>query len=84
MSSAAAPSLIPEALPAVTVPSAFTTGLSLFKPSKVVEARGCSSVSTITGSPLRCGITTGMISWAKKPLACATAVRCWLSKENLS
>ncbi|EXG57613.1 beta-ketoadipyl CoA thiolase domain protein, partial [Acinetobacter baumannii 24860_10] len=31
---------MPEALPAVTVPSAFTTGLSLLKPSRVVDARG--------------------------------------------
>ena len=34
--SAAAPSLMPEALPAVTVPSALTTGLNLVKPSSVV------------------------------------------------
>ena len=81
---AAAPSLMPDAFPAVTVPSAFTTGLSLFSPSKVVEARGCSSVSITSASPLRCGIITGMISLTKKPLLCAAAVRCWLLNANLS
>ena len=67
ISTAAAPSLMPDAFPAVTVPSAVTTGFSFAKASKVVDARGCSSVSTTIGSPLRCGIFTGMISCVKKP-----------------
>ena len=44
--SAAAPSLTPDALPAVTVPSGRTIGFSLPSASSVV-ARGCSSLSTI-------------------------------------
>ena len=46
-----APSLIPEALPAVTVPSALKAGRNLANFSKLV-LRGCSSVSNTT-SPLR-------------------------------
>ncbi len=44
-SSAAAPSVIPEALPAVTVPPSRKTGLSLASESRVTPARGCSSRS---------------------------------------
>ncbi len=64
-----APSLTPEALPAVTVPSGFTIGLSFASASSVVS-RGCSSSAT-TVSPLRPGTVTGAISPAKKPRACA-------------
>ena len=42
--SAAEPSFTPEALPAVTVPSGFTTPLSFASASSVVSGRGCSSV----------------------------------------
>ena len=42
---AAAPSLRPEALPAVTVPSLEKAGLSFANTSAVVPARGYSSVS---------------------------------------
>ena len=42
--SAAAPSLTPEALPAVTLPSARTMPPSLASASSVVSGRGCSSV----------------------------------------
>ena len=41
---AAAPSLIPEALPAVTVPSFLKTGFNLDKASKFIPSRGCSSL----------------------------------------
>mmetsp|Transcript_9933 Transcript_9933/g.12392 ORF Transcript_9933/g.12392 Transcript_9933/m.12392 type:complete len:205 (+) Transcript_9933:1680-2294(+) len=51
--SAAAPSLIPEALAAVTVPSFLNAPLSLLSPAAVTPALGNSSVSKITGSPLR-------------------------------
>ena len=61
---AQAPSFTPLALPAVTVPSGRTTPLSLANASKLV-ARGCSSVSTTTGSPFFCGMVTGQISRAK-------------------
>ena len=50
--SAAAPSLMPEALPAVTVPSFENAGFSLASPSSVVPARIYSSASTAM-SPLR-------------------------------
>ena len=41
---AAAPSLMPEAFPAVTVPSFLKTGLSLDNASKVKPSLGCSSI----------------------------------------
>jgi len=47
-----APSLMPEALPAVTVPSGFHYTLQLGQGlSSVVSARGCSSTETRRGSP---------------------------------
>ena len=49
---AAAPSLIPEALAAVTVPSLSKAGRSLLMPSSVVPCFGYSSASTMI-SPLR-------------------------------
>lgn len=50
---AAAPSLIPEALPAVTLPSFLKAGFNLPKDAAVVPARGNSSVLNTKGSPLR-------------------------------
>jgi hypothetical protein len=61
-STAAAPSLRVEALPAVTLPSFLKAGLSLARESAVVPARGCSSVSKRSGSPLRWGISMAVIS----------------------
>ena len=56
---ALAPSEMAEALPAVTTPPSFLkTGLRPASASGVVS-RGHSSVSTILGSPLRCGMATG-------------------------
>ena len=53
---AEAPSLMPELLPAVTVPpSAGTPAAASRAPRAVESARGCSSRSTTTGSPFRCG-----------------------------
>ena len=50
ITTAAAPSLIPEALPAVTEPQALSNaGLSLASPSAVVLGLGCSSSATTTG-----------------------------------
>src|SRR5450830_1830339 len=48
-SKAHAPSLTPEALPAVTVPSARTTPLS-FASASILVARGCSSLLTVMAS----------------------------------
>ncbi len=81
--SAAAPSLMPEALPAVTVPSFLKAGLSLASLSSEVW-RGCSSVSNSTGSPLRCGTSTATISSLKRPAAMAASARCWLRRPNSS
>ena len=44
--SAAAPSLTPEALPAVTLPPSRTIPTSFASASSVVSARGCSSLAT--------------------------------------
>ena len=74
--SAAAPSLTPDALPAVTVMPSPLTPLRAASCSGLVLGRGCSSVSTITGSPRRCGIITGVISSANFAAACAAAQRC--------
>ena len=62
---AAAPSLTPDALPAVTVPGLRTMGFSLARPSSVVSGRGCSSLSTVTGPALPPGTEIGVISAAK-------------------
>ena len=62
---AAAPSLTPDALPAVTVPGLRTIGFNFVRPSSVVSGRGCSSLSTMTGPALPPGTDTGVISSAK-------------------
>ena len=63
---AAAPSLSGQALPAVTVPPSRKTGLRLARPSRVVPARGPSSLVTTVPSAR----VTGMISRSKKPFSC--------------
>ena len=63
---AAAPSLMPDALPAVTVPSLRNTGRSFARSSTVASARGCSSVSN-TVSPRRVFILTGRICCLNRP-----------------
>ena len=79
---AAAPSLRPEALPAVTVPSLRKAALSLARASAVV-AFGCSSVAKPTFS--RFTVTsTGTIWSAKRPSRIAAAARFWLSRAKAS
>ena len=63
---AAAPSLIPDAFPAVTVPSFENAGRRLAKESILVVCLGNSSLSKIMSSPLRCGIDIGVISSRNK------------------
>jgi hypothetical protein len=63
---AAAPSLIPDALPAVTEPSFLNAGRNLPKPSAVVPNRGNSSWLTTVTCPLRPATSTGTISSAKQ------------------
>ena len=58
ITTAAAPSLILEALPAVTVPSFLNTGVSCASRSTVESSRGPSSRDTTIGSPRRCGTVT--------------------------
>jgi acetyl-CoA acetyltransferase family protein len=67
ITSAAAPSLMPDELPAVTVPSARNAGFSAASFSALVSGRGCSSR---TASP------TGTSSSANRPAASASAQRC--------
>ena len=69
-SSAQAPSLTPDALPAVTLPSGRTTPFSRANASSEVS-RGCSSLVTTIGSPFFGAIVTGVISASKKPERCA-------------
>src|SRR5690606_33077117 len=81
---AAAPSLMPEALPAVTVPfSGTNTGLSFARSSRDALLRTCSSVSKTT-VPLRDLISIGRIWSRKRPSAMAAAARRWLSTASLS
>ena len=74
-----APSLSPEALPAVTVPPSFRNAVrSLPSAWLVVPARGCSSLSTSSGSPFFRGTSIGTISSLKIPSAMARSAFCWL------
>ena len=81
MSTAAAPSVICDELPAVTLPSSFLkAGLSWASVSTVVSGRMPSSVSTMSpvSLPSSSFSTTGTISRWKRPSAVARAARCWL------
>src|SRR4051812_37146807 len=69
---AAAPSLMPEALPAVTVPSFSNAGFSLAIASTVAPWRGYSSSATMM-SPLRDLMVTGTISSLNLPAFCAAS-----------
>ncbi len=79
--SAAAPSLMPEALPAVTIPVGRNEGLSLASASTVLSARVCSSFSMRLG-PFLVGISTATISSDNR--SAAAAARRWLSTANSS
>ena len=80
---AAAPSEICEEDPAVIVPSLVNAGRSLASVSVVVSARMPSSLPKTTGSPLRCGISTGTISASNRPFFCAAAAR-WCEAAEIS
>ena len=66
------PVTMPEALPAVTVPSLAKAGRSLASASMVVPCFGCSSSAT-TVSPRRPLTVTGAISSLKRPAFCAAS-----------
>ena len=63
----AAPSLIDDELPAVTVPPLRNAGCSLAMRSSEASGRGPSSEWTVTGSPFGCGASTVTISSSKRP-----------------
>ncbi len=77
---AAAPSLSGQALPAVTVPPSRNTGLSWDRPSRVVPGRGPSSLVTTVPSAR----VTGMISRSKNPDSWAATARVWDWRANSS
>ena len=64
---AAAPSEICDALPAVTVPSCVNAGFSAASDSTLVSGLIPSSRSKTTGRPWRCGTSTGTTSSASRP-----------------
>ena len=69
---AAAPSLIPEEFPAVTIPSVLKTGLNELRDSTVVSGRILSSLSIeITCFIFLFVSSIGVISLLKVPLCCA-------------
>ena len=72
---AAAPSEICDAEPAVTVPSAANAGRSFARLAAVVPSRTPSSSVTARGSPFRWGTVTGTISSSKSPFFRAVIAR---------
>ena len=83
--SAAAPSLMPLALPAVTVPSLLEGGLQLRERlGGGAGARILVGVERSSASPFFCGTGTATISSLKLPAAIAAAARAWLCAANAS
>ena len=80
---AAAPSLMPDALPAVTVPFFSNRATSFCKISSVVSARMCSSLSTVI-SPFFVFTVTGTISSLNRHDSRAFAASMWLRYANSS
>ena len=92
---AAAPSLVCDELPAVTLPLAWKAGLSLASASSEVSRRGPSSVSTsrlrrrparrpTAGAASTTSASTGTISSAKRPASMAAIALRWLSSAKAS
>ena len=81
---AAPPSDICEALPAVMVPSLSNAGFRALSDSAVVPGRTPSSASKRSGSPLRWGTRTGTISSARRPSLAAAAAFSWLAAAKAS
>ena len=76
---AAAPSVRGEEVPAVTVPSAMNAGFRSASPSRLVSSRMQPS------RPMRAPpVSTGTISSSSRPPARAAAARRWLSSANAS
>ncbi len=74
---AAAPSEMPDALPAVTVPVFSNTGRSLASESSEVCGRGCSSTVMVALGFLRSGTGTEVSSAVNAPAELAAAQRAW-------
>ena len=81
---AAAPSLRPDALPAVTVPSFLNAGRIATITSADGRVRGYSSVSKTNGRPFFCAISSGTISSVKCPASTAASARRTLSDASAS
>ena len=81
--SAAAPSLMPAAFAAVTVPSGRKAGRSFAMLSGVTPSRGCSSVSK-RKVDFFCFTSTGTISSLKTPAFRAASHFCWLAAAKAS
>lgn len=80
---AAAPSEICEADPAVIVPSLLKAGRRPPSEAVVVSARMPSSFLKTTGSPLRCGMLTGTTSSSKRPSFHALAASLVAARREL-
>ena len=80
---AAAPSVMPEEFPAVTVPVFENTGASLPNFSMFASVKGCSSWLNVV-TPFLLSIMTGTSSASKRPAAMARAARVWDCRANSS
>ena len=83
-SSAQAPSLTPEALPAVTVPPARNGVAELRERLEARLARMLVACRRRPGRPSSRAASPATISAARRPLACAASARCWLRSANAS
>ena len=90
---AAAPSLVCDELPAVTLPVAWNAGFSLASASGDVSRRGPSSVSMrlgaagarpTAGAASTIAASTATISSAKRPASIAATALRWLSRAKAS
>ena len=89
---AEAPSLVCEELPAVTLPRAWNAGRSFASASSDVSRRGPSSIATVIsvafgGPPFgvcTTRVVTGTISSAKRPASSAARARWWLRSAKAS
>src|SRR5476649_1056864 len=83
-STAAAPSLSPDALPAVTLPALSKAGRNPASTSALVLRLTNSSAAKTTGSPFFCAMENGRISSANRPASCAAAAFCCEASASAS
>jgi hypothetical protein len=91
MSTAAAPSVICDELPAVTLPSGLKAGFSCASVSAVVPGRMPSSAVTRSFDSMTFLVSlsrrfsaTGTISFSKRPSFVACSASCWLRAPKAS